>query len=91
MTEYKRHVKYPKFKVKVDDGMVVLDGISRQTMEDKGQTIVIYESLVNPDNSDWLFSPDTYMTIQISGEKILRKIYKALTKYYARKNTNADN
>ena len=82
-----RYIKWPKLKVKLDtvNNTLVIDGISKTSLQKAKSSITITESLIDPNDAEtiWL-SPYKYMTIEIDG-KLLEKLYKKLIDYYDKK------
>ena len=92
MASYMRYVKWPKLKVKLDtvNNTLVIDGISKTSMQKAKSSLTITESLVDPSDPEGvLFSPYKYVTIEIDG-KLLLKLYKKLAKYYGKKDSEGD-
>ena len=84
-----RYVKFPKLKVSLDNinNTLIIDGISKTSCDKAKSQITVSESLVDKDDPEFIFSPYKYMTIEIKG-KLLKKLYKKLTEYYDKNNSN---
>ena len=79
----RRYAKFPKFKITLDkaNSILVLDGISNKSMEKLNSSVTIFEKLIDPNDPDWLLSPNKYTVIEIEGDVILNALF-ALAKEY---------
>jgi hypothetical protein len=87
MASVMQYIKWPKLKVTLDsvNNTLVIDGISKESLKKAKSSMTITESLVDKDDPDWIFSQNKYITIEIEGDKLLRKLNKKLTEYFVNK------